>query len=430
MTASFATSDPPFGPSLSTLVDDFSTPVDPDLWSASPDDTVSRTVDGQLVLTVSDWNGTYLTWASPDMFDLTDSHAFVELVSIGTPPDGASQFAGFFVSSLDGLYTFTMSVEDGVYSEVVSIYDGEDYETNTLYSAPYDPTIHRWWRVSQTDGNVHLGHSPDGVSWTDSPYPYTPDSPVYPFFSGWYDNGLGGPVNLPFPPNDIVFDNLNVPPFSALVDDFSLPLDPAVWLTYPDGTGAAAEDGQLHIMLPGDTGASAYTAGVYDLAESHVAIELVSLGTPPPDADQWVGFMVAYNDFANSFFLNVYEGDYTAQQDFNVLYTTPYDPVVQRWLRMRHTAGELHFEHSPDGLAWTDDLAVPLDPVPAMVLSLTCAYYNGSVTDPNDVIFDNLNVPPAPATSSTVLIGPLTLTCTSTLYGGGGSYTLIESVQL
>jgi hypothetical protein len=222
-----------------------------------------------------------------------------------------------------------------------------------------------------------------------------------------------------------------VPKFDTLVDDFSLPLDPTIWRTYPDGTGAQAVDGQLHVTLPGDGGSSAYTAGEYDLTESHVAIELASLGTPPPDADQWVSFILNYNDGYNSFSLDVYDGDYTVQQDYyTVLYTAPYDPSIHRWLRMRHTAGNLHFEHSPDGLTWTDDLAVPLDPAPAAILSLACAYYNGSITDPNDVIFDNLNVPPAPATSSTVLLGPLTLTCSSALSGGGGAYTLIESVQL
>jgi hypothetical protein len=76
----------------------------------------------------------------------------------------------------------------------------------TGYSAPYDPELHRWWRIRDHLGRTYWETSPDGTSWTtryDVPNP-TPVTALDVQLAVGCDSGCTA--------STVRFDNYNLPP--------------------------------------------------------------------------------------------------------------------------------------------------------------------------------------------------------------------------
>lgn len=76
----------------------------------------------------------------------------------------------------------------------------------TLLSIPYDPLLHRWWRLRDYQGKIYWETSPDGVQWTIQ---FSKDRPIALVN---VEIGFGTGLNQAVPsPGLAIFDSFNVP---------------------------------------------------------------------------------------------------------------------------------------------------------------------------------------------------------------------------
>jgi hypothetical protein len=161
-------------PKFSTLTDDFSTQLNPGLWY-TPGPPYVVVVDGQLQLLALDNSttpdNTFASIGTNSLYDLTESHVFIELVSAGdTSIEALATF--LFLQDINDNY-FGWYVTEGVYTIWFSI-DGGNTSLNP-FTTLYEPTIHRWFRLRHTDATVHIEHSPDCSTWmTDASVEFAP----------------------------------------------------------------------------------------------------------------------------------------------------------------------------------------------------------------------------------------------------------------
>jgi hypothetical protein len=86
-----------------------------------------------------------------------------------------------------------------------------------------------------------------------------------------------------------------------------------------------------------------------------------------------------------------------------------YDPVAHRWLRIRDTAGSVHWETSPDGVTWTIRRTLTPSPgwVSGAVQVLIESSRDGGANDA--ALIDNFNITPVSVlTGQPPLVAPIT----------------------
>lgn len=201
----------------------------------------------------------------------------------------------------------------------------------------------------------------------------------------------------------------------ALVDNFrGAALDTVKW----DAVNSAGNSGQqaggqyTFIVQTAMTGDASLASDVaYNLTGSHLHIELIDAGVQEAGLEMYP-IILTQNpaNITNSLvmvvsngFLGMYE--YVAGVP-TAIGTPAYDPVAHRWLRIRHAAGVVYFEASPNAYAWTTlGSKVPTIAITALYarirafcyLSLTTAkttaVSNVNYLTPPDVPFPNGAIP-------------------------------------
>jgi hypothetical protein len=151
-------------------------------------------------------------------------------------------------------------------------------------------------------------------------------------------------------------------PTSLVADDFEDGGVSELWgIVYGENGAATSEpDGRLRIDVPAGLDGAAYagyrTDRYYDLTGSGVSVEIASMvsvdghaqmmlqlfGTAPDDGDN-AGFEQQHGQ------LKLFAR--TAGQDDTL--AIPYDAATMRFWRLSERAGQLRWETSPDGRAWT-----------------------------------------------------------------------------
>ena len=151
-------------PPMSTLVDDFDSGViDTTVWLIM-DPALTNIVDGQLDLTtggVYEYGGLQSTGS----YDLTESAIFTQLVSAGDQSD---------TSALDVVPVYVIGSDGNGYG--FEVFNGQILiDDPTLGGAmfDYDPDVHKWFRISESDGSHSYDYSTDGMTWTS--FASTPD---------------------------------------------------------------------------------------------------------------------------------------------------------------------------------------------------------------------------------------------------------------
>jgi len=83
-----------------------------------------------------------------------------------------------------------------------------DHAPVTEKLLPYDPSVHRWWRIRESKGMIHYYTSPNGRAWTEQF-----SLPMTPGFVGasFVDFGIGATEDVSGG-GTAVFDNLNAAP--------------------------------------------------------------------------------------------------------------------------------------------------------------------------------------------------------------------------
>lgn len=161
-------------------------------------------------------------------------------------------------------------------------------------------------------------------------------------------------------------------PIGELVDNFNdNSLDPLKWLT-ADGVGAVTVE--TNGRMEQSTGAGAVFAYLrsrnrYSLIGGECVVELVSAADQFSDryTQLTLGDVEALTERV-TWRLN--NGSLDAVSVVAALgtvqYSTAYDPVAHRWLRIRESAGTTYWDTSPDGATWTNRASL------ANSIRLTC----------------------------------------------------------
>lgn len=186
-----------------TLVDNFNDDsIDQGKWIAygTPGTAADRLreVNGRVEIRPASGVSGYSGYQSQTTYDLTRSHAAVELVrALSTRAPVAGTYLRAYI---DGNNRVELGISNGLISPgqvVAGAYTFFD-------ERPYDPEQHRWLRLRERDGSTFWETSPDGCDWTvlaSRPSPISLTSVTLSFLTGAYQ-----PVTAP---GVVIFDNFN-----------------------------------------------------------------------------------------------------------------------------------------------------------------------------------------------------------------------------
>jgi hypothetical protein len=132
-------------------------------------------------------------------YDLTGDSITVEVPSI---------------SDEDDFWTWlSLGHSDGYYAEI-EVYQGQirslyaiNHNEFLMASVPYDPAVHRWWRMREQAGQMLWQTSPDGTIWSTAVQLPNP----FPVTALDVELGVGCGSQCATPPS-ASFDNYNLPP--------------------------------------------------------------------------------------------------------------------------------------------------------------------------------------------------------------------------
>jgi hypothetical protein len=356
-------------------------------------------VDGRLQVAQPDpafyYEGGYETqrW-----YLLRGSRVFVEVPDYDTTKDGAVVFEVEAADNPDARFEL-----QGTELRLDYAYAGDRHRLATL---AYDPAVHRFWQVRETEGSLYWETSPDGETWE-----IQASTSSLPF------SDLARVKLLAFLPPDagpVFFDNLNGGAIAqeeswcaidSISDDFDDGLVGPAWSAWDSGSCSFFErDGVLLFeYTPDGDGDCGYASATrYDLTGTAVAIEV-----PEVDATGLVRTVFEL-DFLNGNWMT-WEHLNLSEMEPNRLVcrnnilgadATPcslvYDKDLHRWWRFRHDDAEnlVHWETSPDGKQWTSHAkydAADFAFTGAVIALWTSSYgVTGRMETTNR--FDNLNV--------------------------------------
>jgi hypothetical protein len=189
---------------------------------------------------------------------------------------------------------------------------------------------------------------------------------------------------------------------STLADGFATK-DTTKWTW---GSTAAVSSGRL--SLPTNSAYSAFitsTAG-YDLTSSSIFVQTVQRPNVGNGSTQ-LYFQLDINGTLNTNSVQfVVEGTFLRALRFvagtqtQVLQGT-YSATSHAWLRLRHSAGTVFWDTSPDGTTWTNFTSWAVTfAVTNLQASIGTGYY-GTEPSPGTALVDNVNTAPGPARSGT-----------------------------
>lgn len=328
------------------IIDDFADGVPAYFWH--PTSTyygdVSET-GGELVLTPS--GGGVIGYTATVAVDLRDAGIEVEVPTMLTAGTGAS---ASFVAGNRG-QAIRIVQRDGTLEAYIDRATGGPL----VNDVPYDPVMHRWWRIMDAGDRVSIKTSPDGVTWSL----FLTGSDVD--FTGAVEVALVADGNAA---GQVSFRNLRATEGGVAIGPapwckartFVDPFDGAEvdygWA--PFSTGDAACDpkfagGKLHV----DTAATAcvgylLSMSLYDLGGSSIVLDTDVIDALP----YGYGALLGINDAAGA------KASISATNGNLCAIVGDYDSTCvgytgQRYWRLRDDAGTLVWDSSPDQVDWT-----------------------------------------------------------------------------
>lgn len=193
---------------------------------------------------------------------------------------------------------------------------------------------------------------------------------------------------MPYSPLTVLLVNQEIEPtpkIETLQDAFTgVVLDTDKWEDTSDEP--AIINNQLE--LESDASASVESVEAYDLTDSYVLWELVSVDTFTNDYFIDTYFATPVGDFVGWY---LEAGDIFALDNGGVVFSGAYNSTDHRWLRIREDSGTTYWESSADGTNWTERASEPTS------VDLTYgqfAFTSGSGVS-KTTVFDNFNVEPA-----------------------------------
>jgi hypothetical protein len=333
-------------------------------------------------------------------YDITDSYARIELVSV--PVQTGSEPVAVYFSVEWGAPTDTVefAVQDGLLNWKVFSYSTVQFAAGSI---PYSPVSMRWLQIRYLQGSAILETSPDGWSWKKRGSGSV----------GWDPTDVrvrlraGGSTGTPGAPDKAIFDNFNASPALAVDGGTTGGVRKAAAFTWDmtnwEGHRWTMFEPEKHAVVNGQfvvtptANANNYsriqTADLFDLTNSEVAVEVVQTLNNVSGCETQ---LVVAKDAANQ--LVFFRGANTMVMRARVSGTNTgpfvtYSAVNHRWWRLREALGVTYWEASPDGRVWTElrSMATPFD-MSLVSIQLNVGTWQGVAT-PGVAIFDNLNLP-------------------------------------
>lgn len=273
-------------------------------------------------------------------------------------------------------------------------------------AAPYSAATHRHWRIREGGGQLHAETSADGQSWASLA------SSAVSWNMGRIYFGAGA-IQAVAAPGTALFDHLNVGrglpssrsgtrvacPVRELTDNFDDNTKTDLWISWVNSPMTLAERNQrLELTLAPNTSNARFggyvTTRAYDLTSSRVSVEVPQTPNSGTDAQQ----MLEVQGGGRKLQTLVQRGrlvfSYTAADLSQAeAGSVAYSASAHRFWGLRHAAGSIYWETSPDARAWTvrASLAAPM-PVSSVDVLLQAGTYKRE-TSPGAAFFDNYNLP-------------------------------------
>lgn len=199
--------------SLSELTDNFDdNSLDTGKWIRYGSSTHVQETGGELRITTSTAGNVIRGIISVDSYNLTSSFASVLLVSPGA------------IASIDDLEIEFRVTKDTSVNELSWMVDGFDYTINATKTVggifsfidfiPYQPNLHKYFRIREDGGTTYWEWSTDGLAWTQfwsESNPFAVTSVVASL--------IAGPSSTVTQTTTVRFDDFNIVPSAADPDD-------------------------------------------------------------------------------------------------------------------------------------------------------------------------------------------------------------------
>ncbi|WP_238431936.1 hypothetical protein [Streptomyces cavernae] len=343
---------------LAELVDAFTDPtINTVRWAGSSPGQYALDAERDLVtLNVGAAPNTYYSFGSGATYDATGSSLYAQMwpvlngsatVSTSLKLDAGSNNAASIAVWGNG--TFMLQITTG------GVFANTPLPT-------YDPSAHRWWRLSESEGTFRVATSPDGQTWTtlaSAPYAWDAASARVFFQTGTSTAQSAGQVAGIAHINTLAGGD-SYPKVSTLQEPFTATsLNTGVWNSVSTGQ-YSLDTVNAHLLLNVGTTSGTYhslgATGPYNATGS----ALYARVTPAPVGNGGITTVMKLDAGRNNAVqvLAASNGFFALQVQRHGNYVTvnlpPYDPHAHRWWRLTEKDSTLVFAVSADGWTWTD----------------------------------------------------------------------------
>lgn len=184
------------------------------------------------------------------------------------------------------------------------------------------------------------------------------------------------------------------PKAETLTDNFNS-ADTAKWSGF--GADATVANGVLSVSCT-SAYATVYSNLSYDLTESHVAVQAVSVPNGVGGSTSATLSVKVSN--GNELQITAEGGQLLLREkvaSVNSDVALPYDNVAHSWWRIRESAGTIYWETSADSQTWTAQRSKNSSLVVSSINVLLVSGYWGTEPSPGTAVFDSINLPVIPS---------------------------------
>lgn len=334
------------------------------------------------------------------MFDLTGSQVTIEVSSmLNTDADAGFMFI------LDHRLPRNEQLVFKQWGGTLSAYWSDDAETVFVRQEPWDLDSYRFLRIAGDAGEAVWSVSADGQDFTE----WHREQMSFELHDLRLEMRVAtlGPTNAPgavrleqvngtrLPPSA---GAMEVCPVSAIQDgfDYSMLRPLWDWAYAQPGTSYQVSGGQVTLSpASNQTGYSGLITGdTFDLRDGAIWVTVVEATADDPDADTEFGVMrnggqdiiKITKTGTDLSFWSVVNNEPTLHGSI------PYSPVGNRYWRLRHVNGDIHWETSQDMFNWIEhtQVAPPFD-LGEVQIFMQAGTYN-PVAAPGQAVFDSFNL--------------------------------------
>lgn len=362
---------PPPPAKMETLTDDFATPtLDSTKWTAETSGAYTvDTTGGTLNFTVAAGqpNTSYGKIYSVGTYSLAESSIMARVY----PSAINNNKATLEVRGAGPEYLLIQKRQ--TFLEIVGISSAGDILQNV--GITWDATAMAWFRIRSAGNTVYWETSPNCVTWTIRKQSiYTPTTSLTAHLTAsWVATGTTSATTVRFDKVniaaiDVAPDGINdvetsdnpagiftTGKFETFTDDFTTPpLDTVKW-TWSGAGDATVSGGNLNLTQTASGTSTLATVSAYAFADSYIHL---NIATNAPGNTGTVRFDVYSGSEKFSIYRNHSAGNLSlsANNSAGANITSlniAWDPVAMAWWRLRHTAGTIYWETSPNGAVWT-----------------------------------------------------------------------------